>query len=192
MCQWQRITRFFATLRLAKALLIHLQDSLMKTINVLLASGERRGNNLIQTVVLDVCYNRAAVNCVQTGRVDELLARGGRDGFDLVVVNPVHLSPEPSRRSKNVSIAEVAQVIRTIKRQRAVPVMVVAVSAADEPMFLQAGTDAVLGAPFKGDALRGELTRLLRLPEPADGAEPTRGSLFALLLRTLQLRKAKG
>ena len=68
----------------------------MKTINVLLGSGERRGNNLIQTVVLDVCYNRAAVNCVQTGRVDELLARGGREAFDLAIVNPGHLSsPSP-------------------------------------------------------------------------------------------------
>jgi hypothetical protein len=164
----------------------------MKTINVLLASGERRGNNLIQTVVLDVCYNRAAVNCVQTGRVDELLAGGGRDGFDLVIVNPRHLSPEPSRRSKIVRIAEVAQVVRAIKRQRAVPVIAVAVSAADKPALVQAGTDGVLGTSFNGDALRGELARILRLPEPAEEAEPARGSLFALVLRTLQLKKAKG
>ena len=72
------------------------------------------------------------------------------------------------------------------------PVIAVAVSPSDEPALVQAGTDGVLRAPFNGDALRGELARLLVLPQPADELEPARGSLFGLLLRSLQLRKAKG
>ena len=158
---------------------------------MLLAGTERRTNNLVQTVVLDVCYNRAAVNCFQTGRVDELLARGGREGFDLVVVSSGHLSPEPSRRSKAVSSSEVAQVLRTIKSQRPVPIIAVAVSAEEQTALLQGGADGVLGTPLNGDALRAEVARLLPLPQPAQEAEPTRGSVFALLLRSLQLGKAK-
>ena len=163
----------------------------MKTINVLLAGTERRTNNVIQTVVLDVCYNRAAVNCFQTGRIDELLARGGREGFDLLVVSSGHLSPEPSRRSKVVSPFEVAQVLRTIKSQRCVPVIAITLSAEEETALSQAGADGVLGTPLNSDALRAEVIRLLPLPQPAPESEPSRGSLFALLQRSLQLRKAK-
>ena len=163
----------------------------MKTINVLVAGTDRRTNNLVQTVVLDVCYNRAAVNCVQTGRLDELLARGGREGFDLVVVASGHLSPEPSRRSKAVSPSEVAQVVRAIKSQRSVPIIAVAVSAEEQTALLRGGADGVLGTPLNGDALRAEVARLLPLPQLEQEAEPTRGSVFALLLRSLQLGKAK-
>jgi CheY-like chemotaxis protein len=174
---------------MAGALLIPPQDSLMKTINILLASGERRTNNLIQTLVLDVCYNQAAVNCFQTGRVDELLARGGREGIDLVVVHPGHLSPEPSRRSQTVKIAEVAQAIRAIKAQRFVPVIAVGVSAEDELPLFEAGADGVLRNPFNSEALRAEVTRLLQLPQPVQEAEQTRRSLVAFFARGLELFK---
>jgi hypothetical protein len=161
----------------------------METINVLLASTERRTNNLIQTVVLDVCYDRAAVNCLQTGRVDELQARGGREGFDLVVVCPGHLVAEPSRRSKTVTTAEAAQAIKRIKLWRSVPIIAVAVARDDEPLLLDAGADSVLGTPFNGDALRVELGRLLILPEPEVAPEPERGSFTTFFMRRLHLLK---
>ena len=176
-------------MRLATALLGNLSDSLMKTINLLLAGTERRTNNLIQSVVLDACYNHAAVNCLQTGRVDELLSRGSRAGLDLIIATPNHLLPEPSRRSGTVSAAEVAGVIRTLKQLQAVPVVAVAVPAHDEWAFANAGADSILCLPFNGDALRAEVRRLLRMPQPAGEPESSRGSTFTVLLRGLRLLK---
>jgi hypothetical protein len=183
------IRGFFSFLTMAGVVLMPVQDNLMKTINVLLASADRRTNNLIQTLVLDVCYNRAAVNCVQTARVDELLARGSRACFDLVIVGPGHLVAEPSRRSKIVSTAEVAQAVGTIKLHSTVPIIAVAVSAEDGFPLLQAGADGVLGLPFSGDALRAEVVRLLPLPPPVNEPQPGRGSMTAFLMRGLQLLK---
>lgn len=171
-------------------MLIAIQDKLMKTVNVLLASGDRRTNNFIQTIILDVCYNRAAVNCLPTARVDELLARGGREGFDLIILSPDHLVAEPSRRSRMVNKAEVAQAIGLIKRQRPVPVIAVAVSAEDELPLSQAGADGVLGVPFDGDALRREVQRLLPITDIPVEPEPVRGSLAAMVLRGLHLLKS--
>ncbi len=161
----------------------------MKTINVLLASTERRTNNLIQAVVLDVCYDRAAVNCIQTGRVDELQARGAREGFDLVIVSPGHMVAEPSRRSKTVTLEEVAHAIKRIKLWRPVPVIAVAVAPKEQPVMLDAGADGVLGIPFNGDAMREELSRLLELPELESEPEPARGGLTTFFMRGLQLLK---
>ena len=175
---------------MAGAVLITLQDKLMKTVNILLASGDRRTNNIVQTLILDVCYNRAAVNCVQTARVDELLARGGREGFDLVLVSPDHLVAEPSRRSTAVSTVEVARAVSSIKRQRAVPVIAVDVSVEDELPLSEGGADSVLRCPLNGEVLRAEVHRLLHLPQPENETEPTRGSLAGLILRSLHLLKS--
>jgi hypothetical protein len=165
-------------------------QNLMKTINLLLANCDRQTNNQIEAAVLDACYNQAAVQCFRTTRVDELLDRGCRERFDLIIVAPNNLLPEPSRRGGQVTIAEVGRTVAAIKRQRHIHVVAVNVPSEFEHRLVEAGADGVLGAPFYAEALKTEVRQLLRLPEATEGPEPARWPFAWLFGRDSQRLKS--
>jgi len=128
------------------------------------------------------------VNCVQTGRVDELLSKACRGDYQLIVVDPDHLVPEPTRKAAKIKIEEVVRVIREIKRQHTVPVIAVAAGAEHESELLALGVESVLGLPFNAEALRLEVRRLLRMRERVEATEPARASSVGLLFRAFNFK----
>ena len=160
----------------------------MRTINVLLANNDRRTNNTIQAVILDVCYNQAAVNCVQTARLDELLKYGGRGGYQLVLVNPDNLIYESGGKNLRVRAEETALVVREIKQRHTVPVVAIAVRAEDEWCLSNAGADSVLVLPFDAELLGSEVRRVLRMRDFAQAPEPAKASLAGWFMSALRLK----
>src|SRR5262249_3724924 len=134
----------FSFLTLANGVLLQAQGS-MKIVKLLLASFDRRTNNLVEVVVRDACFGRAMVECVRTTRIDELFFRATREEFDFIVVAPDHLVPEPSRKTEQVTMDESLRTIHRIKLQSTVPVIAVSVPKAYELMAIQAGAEAALG-----------------------------------------------
>lgn len=170
-------------------------EKLMDTINVLIAGSDRRINYLVQSIVLDVCYNQAAVNCCHTSRVDELQTRAVREDFGCIVINTAQLVPEPSRRAGRVSCEETLSAIRFIKRARPVPLLALGSAPDEEALFLEAGADFVAGRSWERETLQFEIRRLLRMPVWTEPVELTgRGSVLATFLgRGLNfLKNARG
>lgn len=145
----------------------------MEKINLLLAHADRRASNRIEAMVLDVCYNQAAVHCARTGRVDGLLRHGSCEGFDLIIVAAHHL--EASRRAVWAPIGEVARAIEAISRYHPTPVIAIGVPPEDEFLLRQAGVEIVLGHPFDLDELKAEVRRVLGIGELTEKPEPSRG-----------------
>jgi len=164
----------------------------MKTVNVLLANSERRLNNLIEGAVRDVCYNQVLVECVITNRLDELLDLGCRKNFGLIFVSPGHLVWGPARRALPVTIADAAEVIRSIKAQCIVPIIGVGIRPEQEDGLLEAGADSCFGVVFNRDEMRAELRRVLMISEQVEPEQTeSRISFIAGLLRGWQkLRQA--
>ncbi len=158
----------------------------MKSVKLLLANSDRRSSNLIEVVVRDVCFERAVVECTRTSRIDEFLFLGTREQFDLIVVAPDHLMPEPSRRTAQVSLDEALRGIRRIKRQSSAPLIAVCVPQGYEPVLIEAGAAATLGLFFRSEAIEAEVRRVLTLPEQVEVAPQVRWSLAGALLRGLQ------
>jgi len=156
----------------------------MKTVRLLLGGFERRTNNLVETVARDACFGQAVVDCVRTTRIDELFFLANRHDFDLIIVAPDHLVPEPSRKMPHVSIEESFRTIRRIKNQTVVPIITVCVPPAHELTAIEAGAEAALGLFFKPEALESEVRRVLNLPAQIEA--PPQLSLAGALLRALQ------
>jgi DNA-binding response OmpR family regulator len=162
----------------------------MKTIHLLLASSDRRAGNLVQAVVLDACYNQAAVETIRASRIDELMALGCRDGIDLVVLTPGKLQPTAKSQSPVITTTEVGEAIATLKRYSVRPVLVVDARTQDETAFRNAGADGVFSFPFDGGALKQKVHRVLKMTEAPEPGVPERPSLAGLLLRGLQRLKS--
>ncbi len=159
----------------------------MNNVHVLLANSDRRLNNLIEVAVRNVCYHQLHVECAITWRLDELLHRGSLSEFGLIFVAPDHLVSGPSPRAARVRIEDAERVIRTIKHQRAVPIIAVGVHPQDEPALLQAGADHVFGILFDRDSLGAQVRRVLNLhDQAAEEPESTRWSLATSLFRGWQ------
>ncbi len=158
----------------------------MKTVKLLLANSDRRSSNLIEVVIRDVCFERAVVECTRTSRIDEFLLLGTREEFDLIIVAPDHLVPEPSRKTAHVSLDESARSIRRIKRHSSAPVIAVCVPKGHESFLIEAGAEATLPLFFGSEALETEISRVLTLPERIEAVPQVRGSLVSALLRSLQ------
>ena len=155
----------------------------MKSVKVLLGNYDRRINNLVEALVLDVCYDQRSVEFTRMCRANEFFRQGRYAGFDLIVVAPDNLLPEPGRRGDSVALEEVAGAIRTFKSQHSTPIVAIAVSDKDKLPLLEAGADGVMGLPFNCDALKSEVSRALRLPEQVSPAESSKWSLAASFLR---------
>ena len=160
---------------------------MIKTVAVLLANSDRRLNNLIEVAVRNVCYDQLHVECSTTWRLDELLHRGCLSEFGLIFVAPDHLVSGPSPRATQVRVPDAARVIRTIKHQRAVPIIAVGVNPQDEQALLEAGADHAFGILFNRDALGAQVRTVLNLrDEVAEEPASTRWSFATGLLRGWQ------
>lgn len=147
----------------------------MKTLHLLLGGAERRLNSTIQTTMLDLCYNRAAVTCTNSLRPAEFLRQGCCGCYDLIILDADHLlaeagRPEPSPES-------LVQVVWTLKNQSSAPLIVLGATAEMEYRFLEAGADAVLVGAWQTEELRAEMERQLSLPEPEKAQRRSNWSL---------------
>jgi len=138
----------------------------MKTVKLLLANSDRRSSNLSEVVIRDLCFERAIVECTRTSRIDEFLFLGTREQFDLIIVAPDHLVPEPSRKMAHVPVDEALRGIRRIKRQCAAPMIAVCVPAGYESALIEAGAAAALGLFFRSEALEVESCESAHQTEP--------------------------
>jgi len=170
----------FSILSLAKPLLFLHPKEHMKKIKLLLASYDRRSNALIEAAVRDACYEQAIVECYKTSRVDEFFHQAAQGLYDLVVVSPNHLLPEPSRRGGCVTPCEVAGAVQGIKRQCGLALLAVNVMPKDEATFIEAAADAVFGTVWDAAALKVEVRRTLNLTEPGELVESPRWSWSCL------------
>ncbi|HEV2394000.1 MAG TPA: hypothetical protein VG146_16730 [Verrucomicrobiae bacterium] len=166
----------------------------MDTINVLLANADRRTNNLIEAMILDVCFNQAVVHFVRALRIDEFATAGSRAAFDLILVSPDNLLPEATRRNGSVGIEEVTSAVREIKRRHKNPIVAFSVPTDAEYYMTEAGAEVVLGRPFAMDSLRAEVRRLLRMPahvhEVVEVPAPNRWAFAQRLFSGLQRSKS--
>ena len=161
----------------------------MRTLNLLLGCADRRSANLVQAVVLDACYNQAAVHTIRTSRIDELLGWGSRDGIDLILVTPNNLQCGGKSAGGASTLEKVVEAVETLKRYNPRPLIAVDVRAQDEMLFRDAGVDAVFGFPFDGGALKARVRRSLRLADSQEPATAPRTSLVTLLMRGWQRLK---
>ncbi len=155
----------------------------MKTVNLLLGNSDRRINNLLEIAVRDACYNQAVVECFRTSRVDELLRLSSLRRFDLIFIAPENLKPSPSRRPPFVSVAEVIRTMRSIRAFCSTPMIAVAVPEEDELSLLEAGAENTFPLFFDGEALKAEVRRVLRLVEPVEEPEASRGFIDTFIRR---------
>ena len=157
------------------------------TIHVLLGNSDRRLNNLIEVAVRDVCYGHAQAECIVSNRLDDMLHRGCRDNFDLLVIAPLHLVSGPVSHASQVSMHETREVIQSIKATRNIPIIVIGVGPQEDQLFLEAGADQTFGCLIDRDHLRVTLRHLLNLAEPVE-EEPgaSRWSFGAGLFRAFQ------
>ncbi len=158
----------------------------MKTVNLLLASSDRRVNSIVEAVVHDVCYEQAVVQLTRAPGVEEFIRQSGCDWLDLILVAPDSLLPAGNRRGARVTLEQTAEAIRSLKRQRSTPVLAVNVPPENQLTLLEAGLDNAFAFPLDSDALRVEVRRLLRLSERVEPVEPSKASLLGAFLRGWQ------
>jgi hypothetical protein len=165
----------------------------MKTVNLLLASSDRRVNNIVEAAVRDVCFEQAVVECTRATGVDEFLRQSNSGWVDLIMVEPDNLLPTSKRRGLRPSLEQAADAIRSLKSQRSTPVVALNVAPQNQMALLEAGVDNTFAFPLDSDALKTELRRLLNLSEPVEAAPSSGWSLAGSLRRGWQrLTNAKG
>jgi DNA-binding response OmpR family regulator len=162
----------------------------MDKVNLLVANSERRLSNLIESLVLDVCFNQALVKTTRIGRADELIKLASSGAYQLVIVAADNLLPGPGLRDSWVSADEAVQAIRAIRDRCDTPVIALAVFPADEVALLAAGVESVVRLPFNGEKLKREVRRILRMADPVETSKPSRWSLNELFLRGFQRLKS--
>ncbi len=170
----------------------HLQKKVMDKINLLVANSERGLSNLIESVVLDVCYNQAVVESTRISRGDELVKLGCSGTFQLIIAAADNLLTGTGLRSSCLSAEEAAGAIKCIRERTATPIIAAAVFPESEASLLEAGADCVVRLPFETEKLRAEVRRVLGLAElvEAPAPEPARWSLSDLLWRGLERLKS--
>jgi len=161
----------------------------METIKLLLAHADRRINNLVEVAVLDVCYERAAVQSTRTTRLDEFVHQGSLWDFDLIVVGADQLFQDRHQREL-ASVEDVAKSIEAIRSQHSTPLISLTASEDAGQALLDAGADAVLPLPLNSEQLKSELRSRLDLNGLVEDGEAGRWSGLGSLLRGFQRAKA--
>jgi hypothetical protein len=159
----------------------------MESIKLLLAHSDRRISNQIEVAVLDVCYDRAAVQSSRTCRLDELAHQGGLWDYDLIVVGAENLFRDRTQQCW-ASADEVADAIANIRLHSSSPIVAYAASEENCEALLQAGADIVLNNPLDSEQLKRELRSLLDWTEVVETSN--RWSGFGSLLKGFQKVKA--
>jgi len=156
----------------------------MKKIRLLLGSADGRINSLIQATVLDVCYNHATVDCTRTVRLCEFVNHAGSGYFDIRVLAPEHLLPEPGHEAGSTPTEKVAQTVWSIKKERPEPLIVLTSSAEEHSRLFEAGADAVVkSVPFNANEFAAAVRELLAIQEQTNPEVSAGWSLLAFLAR---------
>jgi hypothetical protein len=151
-----------------------------KTVNLLLANSEGRLSNIIETLVRDVCNDKAAVHCTRATHLDELDWHVSEDQFDLVIVIPEKLPLARKVPNPRCRYEKTADAIRTLKEKRATPTVAVGVPSEYQAALSAAGVDCVLDVPFKCDEVKSSVRELLYLPALSEReSAPSNRSLFS-------------
>jgi DNA-binding response OmpR family regulator len=158
----------------------------MKTLNLLIGNSDRRICNLIEVMVLDVCYNRASVKTTRANRIDELAHKACREEFDLMIVAPDSLLPAPGLPTSPQRVIDAIRQIREVRSPRKMPILAVAVSPEREFPLTNAGADCVLGLPFHPEELKAAVELRVNLPAARPEHSTAHNSFAAVLLRGLQ------
>ena len=158
----------------------------MKTLNLLLGNSDRRICNLIEVMVLDVCYNRASVKTTRAARIDELAHKACREEFDFMIVAPASLLPAPGLEPCPQRVIEAIRQIRKVRTPRRMPIIAIAVSPEGEFPLTNAGADCVLGLPFHPEELKAAVELRLNLPAARPEHSKTDNSFATLLTRGFQ------
>jgi len=136
----------------------------MKTLNLLIGNSDRRICNLIEVMVLDLCYNRASVRTTRATRIDELAHKACREDFDLMIFAPDNLLPAPGLEPCPQRIVEAMRQIRKVRTPRKMPIIAFGVAPEREFPLSTAGADCVLGLPFHPEELKAAVELRLNLP----------------------------
>ena len=158
----------------------------MKTLNLLIGNSDRRICNVIEVLVLDLCYNRASVKTTRAARIDELAHKACREEFDLMIVAPDKLLPAPGLEPCPQRILEAIRQIRKIRPPRKMPIIAIAVSPEREFPLTNAGADCVLGLPFHPEELKAAVELRLNLPAARPEHSAAENSFAAVLMRGFQ------
>jgi hypothetical protein len=159
----------------------------MKTLNLLLGNSDRSLCNLIEVMVLDVCYNRASVKTTRAVRIDELAHKACREEFDLMIFAPDNLLPAPGLEPCPQRVVEAVHQIRKVRSSRKMPILAFSVSPECEIPLTSAGVDCVLGLPFHPEGLKAAVELRLNLPAARlEHAAVTDNSFGALIMRGFQ------
>jgi hypothetical protein len=158
----------------------------MRTLNLLLGTSDRRISNLIEVMIRDICYNRAVINISRVGRLDEFIERGKREAFDLVIFAPDALVPAGRQTVTPRSVALGLRQMRAVRTHQEMPIIAISVSPEQELPLTDAGTDCVLGLPFRFEDLKSAVRLYLKLPFEVDETPAERWTLAGFLLRGLQ------
>lgn len=158
----------------------------MKTLNLLIGHSDRRICNLIEVLVLDLCFNRASVNTTRAVRIDELAHKACREDFDLTIVAPDNLLPPPGLEPSPQRIIEAVQQIRKVRTPRKMPIIAFAVSPEREFPLTNAGADCVLGLPFHPEELKAAVELRLNLPAARPEHSLADNSFAAAFIRGFQ------
>jgi hypothetical protein len=160
---------------------------LMKTLNLLIGNSDRSICNLIEVMVLDVCYNRASVKATRAVRLDELAHKACREDFDMMIVAPDSLLPAPGLEPCPQRIVEAIHQIRKVRTSLRMPIVAFSVSPEQEFPLTHAGVDCVLGLPFHPEELKAATELRLNLPAARpEHAAATDNSFGALITRGFQ------
>src|SRR5262245_43921566 len=164
----------------------------MQKVNLLVANSERGLSNLIESLVLDACFEQAFVETTRIGRADELVKLACSGAYQLVIVAADNLVPGPGRRKGWVPTEEAAQAIQTIRSRCETPVIAVAISPEDAEPLMEAGAECVVRLPFVEEKpkLKSGVRRALRLSDPVAESKPKRWSWNELVLQALQRLKS--
>lgn len=160
---------------------------LMKTLNLLIGNSDRSICNMIEVMVLDVCYNRASVKSTRAVRLDELAHKACREEFDFMIFAPDNLLPAPGLEPCPQRTIEAIHQIRKVRAPRKMPIIAFSVSPEREYPLTEAGVDCVLGLPFHPEDLKAAVDLRLNLPAARpEQAATTDNSLGAVLMRGFQ------
>jgi hypothetical protein len=162
----------------------------MATVNLLIGNSEPRVSNLIEALVRDVCGQKAQLECTRAPRADDLIILGCQREFDLIILIPDNLQPDPALPYPLDPAAAAARAIVNIRNQSAAPIIAAAVFAQYESILLEAGADRVLELPFNCAALKDTVRDILQLPEVVEpvpvATTPVDRSFASTLLRGWQ------
>lgn len=157
----------------------------MKTLNLLIGNSDRSICNLVEVMVLDLCYNRASVNTTRAARIDELAHKACREEFDLMIFAPENLLPAPGLEPCPERTLEAIRQIRKVRIPRRMPIVAFSVSPEREYHLAEAGVDCVLGLPFHPEELKAAVELRLNLPAAHPEHSAAGDSFGAALMRGL-------